>query len=590
MALSLAAPRISRLLHHSPLNFRPSSNCSNSISTLSSINLSFFPCASCSSCSSTNSHQTSKATPSGGESFTTNDSGHSLLDEELLRRVSSAKDADQVLDIIAEANSNVGSGVLGAADCCSIIAAALERNNVELALSIFYAMRSVLGAGISGEPSAVGGWEWTRPNVQTYALLIRGLAASLRVPDAIRMINYVCNVGVSSEEEVPFGKIVRCPICTVAIAVAQPQHGIQVASCSKCRYQYELVSGDIVSIVSEEISMDISVWQKALRFLQIIKGNVPAALHSIVVRTPSGTARTHRFATMTVELPAQEGERVTISSAAPPYVYQEIGPLRVTAKAPGFSPGEPMCLTNHTTGQISPLLRVPEKDGNFFLLNPSILFPTIALLASGDAASGIIDPSLPRLISIAVVASVAVGTTIDRVVVPQLSKLPERSVEVVALKQQLLSQYDLLQSRIKDLREAAEKEVWMLARMCQLENKILALGEASYRARRGRIKRVRESLENSLLARIELIESYAKISSMIEIEVEMESDVPAAEAVRNARNLAEQIEQIAEIENLEERWRIQAEANDEVERLLSSQPVLIEQEEAHGRAEASKQL
>lgn len=76
------------------------------------------------------------------------------------------------------------------------------------------------------------------------------------------------------------------------------------------------------------------------------------------------------------------------------------------------------------------------------------------------------------------------------------------------------------------------------------------------------MKRARRSLENSLLASIELIESYAKvgfqktskiqffiyispflnilgvlnpqISSMIEIEVEMDSDVLAAEAASNA--------------------------------------------------------
>ena len=77
----------------------------------------------------------------------TDDSGSSLLNEELLRRVSSAKDAGQVLDIVAEAKSNVGSGVISASDCFSIIAAALERNNVELALSVFSAMRSVFGAG-----------------------------------------------------------------------------------------------------------------------------------------------------------------------------------------------------------------------------------------------------------------------------------------------------------------------------------------------------------------------------------------------------------------------------------------------------------
>lgn len=93
------------------------------------------------------------------------------------------------------------------------------------------------------------------------------------------------------------------------------------------------------------------------------------------------------------------------------------------------------------------------------------------------------------------------------------------------------------------------------------------------KARRSRVKQVRENLEKSLSARIELIESYAKISSMIEIEVEMDSNVLAAEAASSAEGIAEQIQQIMEIENLEERWRIQAEANDEVERLLSSQPL-----------------
>ncbi|KAL5998971.1 hypothetical protein ACLOJK_009920 [Asimina triloba] len=326
-----------------------------------------------------------------------------------------------------------------------------------------------------------------------------------------------------------------------------------ISSCSKCRYQYELVSGDIISIESEEISnfcqlinvahlggsapaersMDISAWEKGLRFLQVMKQSIPAAVHSIVVCTPSGTARTHRFATKTVELPAQEGERVTIASAAPSNVYREIGPLRFSPKAPGFSPGEPIYLTNHTSGQEYLLLRAPTRNGNSSLLNPSVLLPIFALLASGDAATGIIDPSLPKFISIAAVASLALGTTVNQLVLPQLNRLPQKMVDVVAIKQQLLSQYDLLQSRIKDLSQAAEKEVWMLARMCQLENKIVAVGEPSYRARRSRVRRVRESLENALMSRIELIDSYAKISSMIEIEVEMDSDVLAAEAVSN---------------------------------------------------------
>ncbi|XP_028084490.1 uncharacterized protein LOC114285622 isoform X2 [Camellia sinensis] len=377
--------------------------------------------------------------------------------------------------------------------------------------------------------------------------------------------------------QVPFGKIVRCPTCMIAVTVAQPQHGIQIVSCSKCRYQYELVSGDIVSIETEEISMEVPAWKRGLRFLQIKKQSFPAAVHSIVVETPSGMARTHRFATETVDLPAQEGERVTIALAAPSNVYREVGPLKFIPKSPNFYPGEPMCLTNHTDGRESLLLRAPIKNEGSSLLNPSILFPLAAVLATGDAASGIIDPSLPQFISIAAVSSFALGATLNTLVFPQLGRLPQRLVDTIAIRQQLLSQYDQLQSRIKDLKKAAENEVWMLARMCQLEIKIFAVGEPSYRARRSRVKRVREGLKNSLRKRIELIDSYARISSMIEIEVEMDSDVLAAEAASNAESIAEQIQQIMEIENLEEGWRIQAEANDEVERLLSSETTSSEQ-------------
>ncbi|XP_025820246.1 uncharacterized protein LOC112896483 isoform X4 [Panicum hallii] len=482
------------------------------------------------------------------------------LDADLLRRVSGAGDADQALDIVAE-SAGGSVAALEAPECNAILAAALDRGNVELALSVFDAMRS----GFAG-----GGWRWARPDVRTYALLVQRLAAALRVSDAIRIIDYVSCAGVSSTEEVPFGIIVRCPTCMVAVAVAQPQDGTQVVSCSKCRYQYELFSGEITSIESEEVSMDISALEKALRFINIRKDGLPAAVHSIVIRAPSGIARTHRFATQNVELPAQEGERVTISLAAPSNVYNEMGPLKIAARSQGFKPGEPMCLTNHNNGQVSKLLRAPSKNEGSFFLSPYLLIGALALLASGDAASAFIDPSLPRLITATAVASAAVGTTLNQVVLPEIQKLPQKAVDIVAVRQQLLSQYDILQSRLKELKQFAQKEVWMLARMCQLDNKILAVGEPSYRARRGRVKRVRESLESTLSARIELMESYAKLCSMIEIEVEMDSDVIAAEAASSAERISEQIQQLMEIDSLEEQWRIQAEANDEAERLLSS--------------------
>ncbi|GAV65763.1 hypothetical protein CFOL_v3_09277 [Cephalotus follicularis] len=490
-----------------------------------------------------------------------------LLDDDLLSTLSTAKDSDQVLLMIAQ-NTQQNAGVVSVSDSSLIITAALLRNNADLALSVFYAMRSTFQQDGSGKLALVNTWKWPRPDVSVYTSLVLGLAAALRVSDALKLIDDICRVGVSPGEEVPFGKVVRCPACLIAVAVVQPQHGIQIVSCAKCRYKYELVSGDIVSIVSEEISMDVPAWQRGLSFLQIMKQSIPAAVHSIVVQTPSGMSRTHRFATETVDLPAQEGERVTIASAAPSNVYREVGPFKFSPKAPKFYPGEPMCLTNHKDGRCSLLIRAPTKDGNTFLLSPSTLVPLVAVIATGDAASGIIDPNLPQFLSVAAVASLAAGATFNSLVLPQLNQLPQKSVDVIAIMQQLLSQYDVLQSRIKDLKEVTEKEVWMLARMCQLENKIFAVGEPSYRIRRSRIKRVREILENSLRGRIELIVNYARISSMIEIEVEMDSDVLAAEAVSNAESVTEQIQQIMELENLEEKWTIQAEANDEAERLL----------------------
>ncbi|XP_076900884.1 uncharacterized protein LOC143555158 [Bidens hawaiensis] len=489
--------------------------------------------------------------------------------ELIITKASAAKDATDALQVFAEMSKR-GGGVVSTSDCCSIILAALDRNNADLAFSIFQAMRSSFDAGV-GDKDAGDRWRWSRPDVNTYTLLVRGLAASLRVSDALRIIGNVCRVGVSPGEEVPFGKIVKCPSCMIAVAVAQPQNGIQIVSCSKCRYQYELVSGNITSIESEEISMDVPAWKRGLQFLQIVKETTPAAVYSIVVQTPSGMARTHKFATKTLDLPAQEGERVTIASAAPSSVYREVGPIKFSPKTPNYYPGEAMSLTNHINGRESPLLRAPAKIGGLSLFSPGVIIPLLAVFATGDVASGMIDPGLPQLISVAAVSSVAVGATLNGLVFPQLNRLPPRLVETVAIRQQLLSQYDALQSRIKDLKDAAENEVWMLARMCQLENKIVAVGEPSYRARRSRVKRVREGLENSLKSLIELIESYARISSMIEIEVEMDSDVLAAESASNAETIAKQIGQMMELENLEERWRIQAEANDEVEKLLNSE-------------------
>lgn len=76
---------------------------------------------------------------------------HSIgsLDDELLRRLSGAKDADQVLDIITESGGSNGVVKIDTTDCNSLVAAALERGNAELALSLFDAMRLGFSTGFN---------------------------------------------------------------------------------------------------------------------------------------------------------------------------------------------------------------------------------------------------------------------------------------------------------------------------------------------------------------------------------------------------------------------------------------------------------
>lgn len=136
MALNLSTPSFPRLLP------RPSSsvllkfcyNCSNHHNSNAPYPLLLFP-----NSSSTSRFLNAKASVSESQNET---SDTTLLDPQLLLRVAAtAKDADEALQMIAD-HSATNGGVVSASDSCSIISAALDRNNPQLALSVFYAMRS----------------------------------------------------------------------------------------------------------------------------------------------------------------------------------------------------------------------------------------------------------------------------------------------------------------------------------------------------------------------------------------------------------------------------------------------------------------
>ena len=85
-----------------------------------------------------------------------------------------------------------------------------------------------------------------------------------------------------------------------------------------------------------------------------------------------------------------------------------------------------------------------------------------------------------------------------------------------------------------------------------------------YQARQQRVLAACSSLEARLRKRIELLERYASVMAMIEIEVEMETNVPAAEIA----GIEAAVIALEEADEIMAEWVQQASAADEVEKLL----------------------
>ncbi|XWS50095.1 hypothetical protein CRYUN_Cryun12cG0059200 [Craigia yunnanensis] len=298
---------------------------------------------------------------------------------------------------LSESSEQRNAGFVSGSDCRLIINAALDRNNADLALSVFYAMRSSFDKGVSENGPLVNIWKWSKPDVGIYTYISSGLGGIVKG---------------SFWESCKISHLYHSCCCCSTTTL---NSGTPPAKCS----------------------MEIPAWKRGLKSMRILKQTFPAAVHSILVQTPSGMACTHRFATEKVDLPAQEGERATIACAAPSNVYREVGPFKFSPNAPNFYPGEPICLTNHKDGRESQSPRAPAKDGNSSLLKPEFFIQLLTVLAAGEVASGILDPSLPHLLSVAAVGSLAVGATLNAVIFPQLNQLPRRSMETTAIKQQL---------------------------------------------------------------------------------------------------------------------------------------------------------
>ncbi|CAI5943762.1 unnamed protein product [Closterium sp. NIES-65] len=501
-------------------------------------------------------------------------------------------------------------------DVAWLMEGSLAAGNVALSYSLLNACKTSALALNAGAPGQARARVWPAVGVRLYAAMVRGLAALLRVADAVALVGEVQRRGVpEGDREVSFGVTVDCPTCRKAFSVVQPQQGRQVVGCAGCKYEYELVSGDLISCDSESLIDSAPILDKVLRFVRMKRGDPPVAVHSVVLKAPDGTSQINTFATVTPSVPAQSGERITIACAAPSFSSSLASSLSSSLpssssasrkssaskrkiagvfpapanRTPGWNPSEPMALTNHVTRQTLALLRAPPKatrDSGSLSLPPWVLPLGGALVAAnvvGAAAvsMGIMEPNaitdgtMGSVVGWVAAGGAATGGAYNFLLLPKLRELPGSVVDGMAVRQQLLEQHAALRQRLEALSAAASEEVRMLARMCQLQNKMQSIGQPStYSARWERVVAARKGLDQRLLARINLVDSYAKVLSMIEIEVEMDADVPTAEAAGAAASIADQIERLMEVESLQKEWKQQAEVNDQLERLLRSAPAL----------------
>jgi hypothetical protein len=248
---------------------------------------------------------------------------------------------------------------------------------------------------------------------------------------------------------VSFGHVVSSPLPPQQpLAVVQPQEGSRVVADSNTRYEFELFSGTVTSCSSEALAASSNPLVAAARLVGLWRRPPVAAVHELVVRSPSGASRTFRVGTGTADVPAAVGERVTLV-CAPTRGANKLQRLVLSTSPPGTRPGEAMLVSNHATGGELPLLRPPVPGAQAGGGAPGWLLPAAVLLAGGDAASGLVDPALPLVISGAL-ASVAVSAIASNtLLVPSLKKLPVKAVKLESIRQQLLAQHASLESKVK---------------------------------------------------------------------------------------------------------------------------------------------
>lgn len=499
--------------------------------------------------------------------------GAAVLPSEVLRHVANEKRAADARQVIAESFPGEAAVSVTEGQCMDIFAAALAAGNYELVASIYASMLN-RGGSFSSSDDAMAPVEWPKATVSLSSKLVKLLCRNLDTKGALDVLKILRSRGESlaarDAEDLQFGFVVQCADGTGRpLTLMQPHEGTKMVSDSYSKYEYEVFSGVVVKAESESLVASLS-WLKLLA-ARIGQSSATSSVHVVTLESPSGQQRTFKFGTQLAVAPAKAGDRVSIVCAPEQgrSIRQDIRYSGILSPSPpGKRPGEPLSITNHTIDNMSTLLNRPsELDSVGGPINSWFLM-SFLVIAGADAASSLIDPSLPYLIAAGVGSSAVAAALGANVLLPSLKQLPESALGIQETRQSLLQEHVRLTTNIQQVVDETSEDIRMLARLWQLLNKMSSIdNKNAYATRAERVLEAKEAVEERMGARIGILSEYTRVCAMVEVEVEMETEIPLAEY----QDLKNQIARMSEIELLQEEWTERAAAADEVERLLRSE-------------------
>ncbi|KAF5840558.1 hypothetical protein DUNSADRAFT_16356 [Dunaliella salina] len=525
-----------------------------------------------------NQHLGSSAGPS-----TSSSRSKDSLPAPLVRRLSNMQTASDAADALLEAKMP-GCATPSERAAHQIILAALDRGNLRLALSVYDSMCQARGrvamsesmsasaanspantttsSSSSSSPSSsapagsaaaaqrppsfsrgLGGtalddeedalFSWPPASIHTTSALVLGLCRQLAIAEALALVNGITGRGLPRHDAISFGKVIASPLApTQTLTVVPPQEGCMMVADAFSKYEYEVFTGTVVSTKSEALQGER---------VTFVCSPGPDRGSST---TSSGSG--------------------SLKGASQPRRKAQQGLL--PSNPPGTKPGEALTATNHRTNTVMELLPPPVSSTQQGVL-PSWVLPAAVMLSGGDAASSLIDPSMPLMLAAGAGGLLGSAVLGNSLVLPRLRQLPDQALASEYMRQMLLQQYAQLGTKVEAVLGECGEDIRVLARLWQLQNKMQSVGtmmSASYGARMERVITARSNIEQRLAKKLELLEGYGRVMNMIEIEVEIDTEVPAAEF----EGIAEQMQRLDDLEGLQDDWRVQAEARDEVERLL----------------------